>query len=187
MVFSIRQFPPHCSGELFPYVALLLRKSIPESKKRTWFVFFVVFGESRAWRSMHFIGFKDFFGQTNCFEVIFTKVFTDQFIYCVIWAAPTTAIFYGWKNANFVWADVQEIMIQVPAWRVSFFTFFYLDYLDSSCCHSLCHALNLQISCFNLTLCFLCWLSVFGTCQKGGGIDGTRTRDLRRDRPALTN
>ena len=97
------------------------------------------------------------FGQSNSFEVIFAKVFTDQFIYCVIWAAPTTAIFYGWKNANFVWAGGERNpRLQVPAWRVSFFTFFHLDYLDSSCGHSLCHALKPTDSVFQPYLMFFC-------------------------------
>ena len=49
-------------GGVIPYAALLLRKSIPKSKKKGIGLFFLsFFGESRALRSMHFIGFKDFY------------------------------------------------------------------------------------------------------------------------------
>ena len=143
-------------GGVIPYVALLLRKSIPESKKRTWFVFFVVFWGIKGMEVDAFYRLQGFlFGQSNSFEVIFAKVFTDQFIYCVIWAAPTTAIFYGWKNANFVWAGVQEIRDFRCLLGESAFLLFstWIIWIPAV---AIVYAmpLNLQIPCFNLTLCF---------------------------------
>ena len=96
------------------------------------------------------------FGQSNSFEVIFAKVFTDQFIYCVIWAAPTTAIFYGWKNANFVW--VKKKSATSGACLASQLFYFFPPGLFGfrTCGHSLCYALKPTDSVFQPYLMFFC-------------------------------
>ena len=41
------------------------------------------------------------FGTGVDFKTIISKVLLDQFIYCVIWASPVTALFYTWREASF--------------------------------------------------------------------------------------
>ena len=58
---------------------------------------------------MDFIVCRTTYGESQDFRIILNKVLTDMFVYCVFWSAPTTAIFYGWKKAGFVWKGLREL------------------------------------------------------------------------------
>ena len=142
-------------GGVIPYMALLFRKSIPESKRMTWFVFFVLFWGYKGIEVDAFYRLQGLlFGQNNSFQVILTKVCTDQFVYCVVWAAPTTAIFYGWKNADFLWSEVREIRDFKCLVSESAFLLF-TTWIIWTPAVAIVYAMprDLQIPCFNLTLC----------------------------------
>ena len=95
------------------------------------------------------------FGNGVDWQTIVCKVLVDQFVYCVIWATPLTALFYGWKEAGY----------SLSAWRSRFSTKELVDTLilfnlttwmvwtpATAIVYSLPSAL--QIPLFNLTLCF---------------------------------
>ncbi|MEK9772145.1 MAG: hypothetical protein VW576_01140 [Opitutae bacterium] len=143
-------------GGLIPYLALLFRKSIPKTKRWAWLVFFVLFWGVKGMEVDAFYRIQGYlFGQDNSWEVIFSKVCTDQFIYCVFWSAPITAIFYGWKNADFLWSEVKEIRDLRCLVRESAFLLFstWIIWIPAV---AIIYAMptDLQIPCFNLTLCF---------------------------------
>ena len=41
------------------------------------------------------------FGNGVDWRTIVSKVLIDQFVYCVFWATPVTALFYSWKDVDF--------------------------------------------------------------------------------------
>ena len=41
------------------------------------------------------------FGDAVALGVVLSKVLVDQFVYCPIWAVPTTVILYLWKDCGF--------------------------------------------------------------------------------------
>jgi hypothetical protein len=173
-------------GGLIPYFLLLFRKNVPHGKELGWFCFFAFFWAVKGIEVDAFYRLQSIlFGDAQEKSVVVSKVLFDQFVYCVLWAAPTTAVFYGWKNANFNWGDVKEIKCFHALLKESVFLLVstWLIWIPAV---TIVYSMppNLQIPLFNLTLCFFVLvISLFD--NKGGGIDGTRTRDLRRDRPAL--
>ena len=173
-------------GGLLPYLLIYCRKSIPRERKVSWLLFFLLFWAVKGVEVDLFYRFQDFlFGRSTDALVVFYKVLVDQFVYCVFWSAPTTAIVYGWKNADFAWKKVTVIRSLNELVSESAFlllTTWILWIPAVSIIYSM--PANLQIPMFNLTLCFFVIIISYLE-PKNGGIDGTRTRDLRRDRPAL--
>lgn len=103
------------------------------------------------------------FGKGVDLETIICKVLVDQFIYCVVWASPITALFYTWREANFsigqwkgdkTWSELLDMILifTVTTWVV------WIP--GTAIIYSLPYPL--QIPLFNLTLCFFVILvSVF--------------------------
>ena len=103
------------------------------------------------------------FGTEVDLLTIVAKVLVDQFIYCVIWASPITALFYTWREAGFsikkwkgnkTWAELFDMILifTVTTW--------VLWIPGTAIIYSL--PSPLQIPLFNLTLCFFVILvSVF--------------------------
>jgi hypothetical protein len=103
------------------------------------------------------------FGTGVDLETIIFKVLVDQFIYCVVWASPITALFYTWREANFsigqwkgdkTWSELLDMILifTVTTWVV------WIP--GTAIIYSLPYPL--QIPLFNLTLCFFVILvSVF--------------------------
>ena len=175
-------------GGVIPYTLLIFQKSIPSAKKPQWFIFFVLFWAIKGIEVDAFYRFQGWlFGDTQSLRVVFSKVINDLFVYCVFWSAPVTAIFYGWKNANFEWSKVKEI--RSARYLISETVFLLLStWIIWIPAVTLVYSMpsELQIPIFNLTLCFFVLvISYLSPNKANGGIDGTRTRDLRRDRPAL--
>lgn len=143
-------------GGVIPYSCLLFQKSIPQGKKVSWFVFFAVFWAIKGVEVDAFYRLQFFiFGGSQSVSVIFFKVLNDLFVYCVLWSAPVTAIFYGWKDANFSWANVQEIRNFRKLLSESVFLLLstWIIWIPAV---TIIYAMpaNLQIPCFNLNLCF---------------------------------
>ena len=107
------------------------------------------------------------FGADVNFQTIVCKVLVDQFVYCLVWASPITAIFYTWREADFSikqwkgsksWSELFDMILifTVTTWMVWIPGTAIIYSLPST----------LQIPLFNLTLCFFVILvSVFS--QKG--------------------
>ena len=103
------------------------------------------------------------FGSDNQWQTIAKKVLIDQFVYCVFWASPVTAIFYEWKEADFSFTKWKK------NWNFSrlldknlvFLVSTWIVWIPATAIvYSL--PLPLQIPLFNLTLCFFVLLvSVF--------------------------
>ena len=101
---------------------------------------------------------------------IVSKVLVDQFVYCVVWASPITALFYTWREAGFslkqwkgnkTWSELFDMILifTVTTWVV------WIP--GTAIIYSLPYPL--QIPLFNLTLCFFVILvSVFS--QKNAGM-----------------
>ena len=102
---------------------------------------------------------------------IVSKVLVDQFVYCVVWASPITALFYTWREAGFslkqwkgskTWSELFDMILifTVTTWVV------WIP--GTAIIYSLPSAL--QIPLFNLTLCFFVILvSVFSQNESRGG------------------
>ena len=111
------------------------------------------------------------FGKGIDVKTIIFKVLFDQFIYCVIWASPITALFYTWREADFsikrwkgdkTWTELFDMILifTVTTWVV------WIP--GTAIIYSLPYPL--QIPLFNLTLCFFVILvSVFSQKENTGG------------------
>jgi membrane protein required for beta-lactamase induction len=88
----------------------------------------------------------------------------DQFVYCVIWATPVTALFYGWKEAGYSfrrWKQEQSARVFLDKVIIFTITTWMVWTPATAIIYSLPSAL--QIPLFNLTLCFFVLLvSVYG-------------------------
>ena len=104
------------------------------------------------------------FGNGVDWRTIACKVLVDQFVYCVFWATPVTALFYAWMDVGFSvkqlkaeksWLDIIDLILifTVSTWMVWIPGTAIIYSLPSP----------LQIPLFNLTLCFFVILvSLFG-------------------------
>jgi len=115
------------------------------------------------------------FGYESTFRTILTKVLVDQFVYCIFWSAPFTALFYGWKKAGFKfdadpsWLSArficeESIFLLISTWII---------WIPSV---SIIYAMpeNLQIPLFNITLCFFVLvISVLQTPNKTPQLEST--------------
>ena len=89
-------------GGLVPYCLLLLQGKIPSGRKLAWLAFFLIFWGVKGMEVDAFYRLQGyFFGYLANFQTILSKVLVDQFVYCIFWSAPCTALFYGWKRAGF--------------------------------------------------------------------------------------
>ena len=103
------------------------------------------------------------FGDDLNWTTIATKVFVDQFVYCTLWAAPITAVFYGWKDCDFSWSmfrkttTTRSFLFEVARLLLST----WLVWIPAT---AIIYSLPqpLQVPLFSLTLCFFVLLvSVF--------------------------
>ena len=143
-------------GGFIPYLFLYLRGMLPVGLKISWFLFFLIYWGIKGMEVDAFYRLQGYlFGYESTFCTILTKVLVDQFVYCIFWSAPFTALFYGWKKAGFKFdAD--------PPWLSARFIFEESIFLLISTwiiwipSVSIIYAMpeNLQIPLFNITLCF---------------------------------
>lgn len=104
------------------------------------------------------------FGSDNQTLTIVKKVAVDQFVYCPLWSAPTTALLYRWKDCGFSWRrfrselDRDFFLLEVPAVLVSI----WVVWIPGT---ALIYSMPspLQVPLFQLVLCFFVLLvSVLG-------------------------
>lgn len=143
-------------GGLIPYLFLYYRGMLPVGLKISWLLFFLMYWGIKGMEVDAFYRLQGYlFGYESSFSTILTKVLVDQFVYCIFWSAPFTALFYGWKKAGFKfvtdppWLSVrficeESIFLLISTWII---------WIPSV---SIIYAMpeNLQIPLFNITLCF---------------------------------
>lgn len=143
-------------GGLVPYLLLFFQGMVPVGMKRSWCIFFILYWGFKGMEVDAFYRLQGYlFGYEATFGTILTKVLVDQFVYCIFWSAPFTAVFYGWKKAGFKfvtnppWLSVQficeeSIFLLISTWIIW------------TPAVSIVYAMpeNLQIPLFNITLCF---------------------------------
>ena len=141
-------------GGVIPFLALLIKGKIPPNRISHWFCFFLFFWAFKGVEVDAFYRLQSFwFGETSEFKVVICKVLVDQFIYCVIWSAPVTAILYGWKDAKFKCSDIVVIRDLGEMMEETLFLLFstWMIWIPAvAIIYSMPE--NLQIPLFNLTL-----------------------------------
>jgi hypothetical protein len=143
-------------GGLVPFLVLRFKGRIPLNQNIHWLLFFLLFWAYKGVEVDAFYRLQSFcFGESSELKVVVYKVLVDQFVYCVLWSAPLTAIFYGWKDADFEWSNLALIKnFQLMAEETLFLLFStWMIWIPSvAIIYSMPE--NLQIPLFNLTLCF---------------------------------
>ena len=156
--YAYSAFSTALFGGLIPY--LFMRVSRRDTVGNAWGMgtIFVGYWALRGMDVDAFYRLQAFlFGHGVDWKTIITKVLVDQFVYCVIWATPVTALFYGWKEAGYCfrrWKQEQSardfldkvIIFTITTWMVWTPATAIIYSLPSA----------LQIPLFNLTLCFFC-------------------------------
>ena len=143
-------------GGVIPFFCLRWNKQIPKGRAVSWFLFFVIYWAIRGIEVDAFYRLQAWiFGEKTGWTTIAAKVAIDQFLYCPLWAAPVTAVCYGWKKVGFSFRRMREV------WSANLFLFEVPGVLLSTwivwipataIIYSL--PLPLQIPLFNLVLCF---------------------------------
>lgn len=112
------------------------------------------------------------FGTQATAGTIVKKVLLDQFLYNPLWAAPSTALAYLWKESGFSWAATRSrlgpdfLRFSVPVTLMSTWVVWIPAVTIIYCLPA-----PLQIPLFNLVLCF--WVLVLTFISKPA--DGTTT------------
>lgn len=143
-------------GGIIPFTYLALTGKIRRELLLAEFLFYTFFWAYRGVEVDLLYRFQSFlFGDSAAFSVIVRKTSVDQFIYNPIWAAPTQALFFLWKDRAFSWKALKAglnkefITFSVPSVLIST----WIVWIPSvSIIYSL--PLPLQIPLFNLVLCF---------------------------------
>ena len=161
-------------GGLVPYCLLFLQGKIPSGRKLAWLTFFLIFWGVKGMEVDAFYRLQGyFFGYSANVQTILSKVLVDQFVYCIFWSAPCTALFYGWKRAGFTlgkdryWLSLGYILEESAFLLVST----WIIWIPSV---SIIYAMpkDLQIPLFNLTLCFFVLVISFIEKRDGKGVAG---------------
>jgi hypothetical protein len=158
-------------GGLIPFLFLWASGKIKRGMMFSYGLFFVFYWAARGTEVDAFYRLQGFlFGNEPDLPTIATKVFIDQFVYCVFWAAPVTAVFYGWKDYGFSWSlfiqrtTKRSFLFEVARLLLST----WLVWIPATAIiYSLPSAL--QVPLFSLTLCFFVLLvSVFSKDEVSG-------------------
>ena len=158
-------------GGLIPFVFLAI---IRKKKNEKLFIHGFIFVMYWALRGVDVDAFYRLqamiFGDGVDWRTIACKVLVDQFVYCIFWATPITALFYAWMDTGFSikrwrkeksWSEILDLILifTVSTWMVWIPGTAIIYSLPSP----------LQIPLFNLTLCFFVLLvSLFGNSKKTG-------------------
>lgn len=143
-------------GGVLPFILLLLRRRISSKRLVSWFLFFTIFWAIKGIEVDAFYRLQSYFlGNSSNWKVVSAKVIVDQFIYCVFWSAPVTALFYGWKDSDFCWSKVRALK-EMGAWIDESLFLLVSTWIIWIPAVSIIYSMpaNLQIPLFNLTLCF---------------------------------
>lgn len=143
-------------GGIIPFAWLYFAKRIPGGQIFACGLFYTIYWAVRGMEVDAFYRLQDWlFGSGIQWQTIATKVSIDQFVYSLLWSAPVTAVFYGWKDLGFTWSAFRAqfsrrlITIRIPSVLLST----WLVWIPATAIiYSL--PLPLQVPLFNLVLCF---------------------------------
>jgi len=144
-------------GGLIPFLYLWLTKQIPRQDYLQQGIFYILFWAYKGIEVDAFYRLQGhIIGTTATVDVITKKVLIDQFVYNPIWAAPTLAIAYAWKDGGFTRESFRRIFSRdlftftIPV--VLFSTWFVWTPTTVAIIYSL--PVPLQVPLFNIVLCF---------------------------------
>jgi hypothetical protein len=142
-------------GGIIPYLYLLYKKQIPKYAFRI-FLFYALFWAYKGVEVDFLYTMQaHWFGNNADIETIVKKVMVDQFVYGTLWAAPSMAIGYLWKEQLFNWQAFKQrvnrrfVFLTIPTTMVSG----WLIWVPANAV-TYAMPLPLQIPLFNLVLCF---------------------------------
>jgi len=153
-------------GGLIPFAYLFFAGRVPRGRAVAWGTFFVFYW---GWRGMEVDAVyrvqDHLFGSELNWQTVAAKVAVDQFIYCPLWSAPATAVFYGWRDGGFSWRAFRSrfrrhlFAFEIPSVLLAT----WIVWIPATAIiYSL--PLLLQVPLFNLVLCFFVLLvSVLGS------------------------
>jgi hypothetical protein len=165
-------------GGLIPFVVLWFAGFVERRHAVPTLLFYVGFW---LWKGVEVDAFYRaqtlLFGSGSDLFVLVPKVLFDQFVYNPLWAAPTQALCFLWKDSDFRWSTVQEkLRQQALIWRiVIILVSTWVVWIPAvAIIYSLPGAL--QVPLFNLVLCFWSLLLSFVSRQTSRAAQEVRDR-----------
>lgn len=150
-------------GGLIPFSVLLATGRVPASRVNGELAFYVLFWAIKGFEIDVLYRLQAaLFGDGHEIAVLLPKVCIDQFVYNPLWAGPTQAVFFLWKDSGFSRTELRlrlheeslarrVLVVLVSTWLV------WIPAV--TIVYSLPAPLQLPIS--NLVLCFWCLLVSF--------------------------
>ncbi|GLS92068.1 hypothetical protein GCM10007916_31380 [Psychromonas marina] len=142
-------------GGLIPFVYLALTKQVTDKLAKTG-LFYVLFWAYKGVEvDLLYQLQEQWFGNANDVNTLVKKTVVDQFIYGTLWAAPSMAIAYLWKDKllnfskTFASLDRQFFCLQIPTVLITNWIIWIPSVLIIYSMPS-----DLQIPLFNFVLCF---------------------------------
>jgi hypothetical protein len=153
-------------GGALPFFFLVVIGRIRRSRLAAELAFYALFWAYKGIEVDLFYRLQSYlFGDHAAPGTIVRKVLVDQFVYNPIWAAPTSALAFMWKESSFSWRSMK------PRLGLDFMTFSVPVTLMSTWAVWIpavaiiyCLPAPLQIPLFNLVLCF--WVLVLSFISK---------------------
>jgi hypothetical protein len=143
-------------GGVIPYLVLLATGRLAKQKRWLALLFYLGFW---SWKGVEVDAFYRLqalaFGSMPTFAVITKKVLIDQFVYNPLWAAPTQALSFLWKDSRYSLSAIRAQLAERPLWHrvVVILLSSWLVWIPTvAVVYSLPSVL--QIPLFNLVICF---------------------------------
>jgi hypothetical protein len=153
-------------GGVVPFLVLLISGRIRRSRWSAELVFYTLFWAYKGVEVDLFYRLQShMFGNGAAPGTIVRKVLFDQLVYNPIWAAPTSALAFMWKESAFSWAAMKSrlgidfVAFSVPVTLMSTWAVWIPAVAIIYCLPA-----PLQIPLFNLVLCF--WVLVLSFISK---------------------
>ena len=147
-------------GGVLPFLVMRATGLIPRRRALRELAFYVAFW---SWKGLEVDALYRaqalWFGDSNSLGTIAAKVCADQFVFTLVWAAPTQTLCFLWKDSEFSLAQVRtrlaeqsfvsrNALVVISTWVVWLPAVTVIYALPQA----------LQIPLFNLVLCFWCLL-----------------------------
>jgi hypothetical protein len=153
-------------GGVVPFVFLMAKGKIPRDRFAVELAFYLLFWAYKGVEVDLFYRLQGhLFGNGATPGTIVRKVLVDQFIYNPIWAAPTSALAFLWKESVFSWGAMRpKLGLDFMAFSVPVTLMSTWAVWIPAVAIIYCLPAPLQIPLFNLVLCF--WVLVLSFISK---------------------
>lgn len=154
-------------GGLIPFSVLWFSGFVDRNQAGRTLLFYLGFW---LWKGVEvdafYRGQTELFGSGSELFVLVPKVLFDQFVYNPLWAAPTQALCFLWKDSDFRWQNVQAKLRQ-QALSSRIFVILVSTWVVWMPAVAIIYSLPgaLQVPLFNLVLCFWSLLLSFVSRQ----------------------